>query len=215
MKRFFPAAAFCVFSLFGSASAQVVVGNPIVDRAAIDTAQTMFVLSSQGFGAQAIGHEVVSWSYYSGSIGLMLTPVLFEYTGSGNNYIVRGIGASVTTTLGAHLDLPFNVVSGSATIANANYFLGWKDGTPNTANVGSILLDYNSSSAGPDVLFVGSGVPSGIEVSDSFDFNGPLLERTYSISATAVAVPEPSTAVALVAIVALGFAVWRRSLGKV
>lgn len=172
----------------------------------VDSASTTFVMSSQGFGSAAIGNTVATWSYYGGRGGLNLTPVLFEYSGSGNNYVVRGVGTTVTTTLGANLDLPFNLVSGSTTITNGNFFFGWKDGTPSTPNQGSISFANNAGS--PQVLYFSSSGPSGFALSNTYSFTGGPLDRTYSISASAI--PEPSVTAALFALAALGCAVWHR-----
>lgn len=209
-RRFSCALVFVAFALVGVAPAQVVVGNSIVDRGGIDTATTTFVLSSQGFGAGAIGENLLSWSYFSGTNGLSLTPVLFEYTGTGADFTVRGIGASVTTSLGAQVDLPFDLVSGSSAITNANFFFGWKDGTPGTPNTGSILFDDNGGD--PQVVYIGAGGPSGFVVSNTFSFDGGTLNRTYSLSGSTAAIPEPSVTAlfALAAVAALGRAVWRR-----
>ena len=210
-RRISCAFVFAAFVLFSVAPAQVVVGNSIVNRGGIDTASTTFVLSSQGFGAGAIGGNLVTWSYFSASSGLSLTPVLFEYTGSGADYIVRGFGASVTTSTGAHVALPFALVSGSSAITNASFFFGWKDGTPSTPNTGSITFDDNGGS--PQVVYIGTGGPSGFAASNIYSFNGGTLNRTYSIAGATAAVPEPSVTAALFALAALGCAVWRRRTG--
>ena len=192
--------------LVGAARAQIIVGNSIVSRGIRDTAQTVFVMSSQGFGAGAIGSSVATWSYYSLFNGSSLTPVLFERTGVNHDYIVRAIGASVTTSLGAHLDLPFNLATGSLAITNGNFFFGWKDGTASTDKAASIAFDYNAGT--PKVVYFAANGPAGFAVSNSYNFDGHELGRTYSISASTI--PEPSVTAALVAVAALGCAVWRR-----
>ncbi len=192
-----------------SARAQVTVGNPIISAGTLDGASTAFVLSGQPFGSGATGLSLTSWSFYAGTGGRSLTPLLLEFS-SGNTFVVRGIGQTVTPgSAGAQTNLAFNVITGSSAITNGNFYFGWKDGSTTSANQGVISW----SGSGPEQVqsLTGNSSTNITSAGLSLDFGNTSLDsRTYSVSATASAIPEPSTTVALAAVAALGFACYRR-----
>lgn len=192
-----------------SARAQVTVGNPIISAGTLDGATTAFVMSGQPFGSGATGLNLTSWSFYAGIGGRSVTPLLLEFS-SGNTYVVRGIGQTVTpSSAGAQSNLAFNVITGSAAITNGNFYFGWKDGSTTSPNEGVIAW----SGTGPEQVqsLTDNSAMNITSAGLSLDFGNTSLDsRTYSVSATASAIPEPSTNAALAAVAVLGFALYRR-----
>ncbi len=200
-----------ILLLAPSARAQVTIGNPIISAGILDGASTAYVLSGQPFGSGATGLSLTSWSFYAGtgSGGRSITPLLLEFS-SGNTYVVRGIGQTVTpSSAGAQTNLAFNVITGSAAITNANFYFGWKDGSTTSANQG--VISWSASGTEQVQSLTGNSSTNITSAGLSLDFGNTSLDsRTYSVSATASAIPEPSTTVALAAVAALGFACYRR-----
>jgi hypothetical protein len=105
-----------------------------------DGYQSVYLIPVDGF-ASAIGQDVLSWSFASGSFdgNRSITPLLFEKVS--NDYVLRAIGSTQQTQGNTvYQDLAFNVLAGDATIANANYVFGWKDGTQTLDNAGVISI---------------------------------------------------------------------------
>jgi len=198
----------CV-ALVGAARAQVTVGNAIVATGLRDGVTTAFILSGQGFGSGAVGSAVSTWSFYTGdpSGTLAITPLLFEYSGTGFDYVLRAIGTTVVNvTAGAHVDLPFDVASGSATITSGDFYLGWKDD-------GGAVVDLVYGGTGT-LAFHNNASPS-LVLGSTYAFDNDLGLRTYSISATTGAVPEPASWAALAGLVAAIGSAWRRGNRRV
>jgi hypothetical protein len=105
-----------------------------------DGYQSVYLIPVDGF-ASAIGQDVLSWSFASGSFDgdRSITPLLFEKVS--NDYVLRAIGSTQQAQGNTvYQDLAFNVIAGDATIANANYVFGWKDGTQTLDNAGVISI---------------------------------------------------------------------------
>ena len=151
-----------------------------------------------GFGASGVGHFVDTWGFYGGgTTGRSVTPLLLEHTG-GNNYTLRAIGQTRTVgsggiVTGLNANLPFNTQTGSSFIANASYYLGWKDGTQTSANQGVINFDTSGPSNFPfqSLRYAAlSGNSSqnitGANIGSALSFgNASLWARRYSLQATA------------------------------
>jgi hypothetical protein len=183
--------------------------TPVVSQGILDGASTAYVLSGQPFGSGANGLNLTSWSFYAGTGGRSITPLLLEFS-SGNTYVVRGIGQTVTpSSAGAQTNLAFNVITGSAAITNANFYFGWKDGSTTSANQG--VISWSGSGAEQVQSLTGNSSTNITTAGLSLDFGNTSLDsRTYSVQATASAIPEPSTNAALAAVAVLGFAFYRR-----
>ncbi|PKB79876.1 MAG: hypothetical protein BZY88_10825 [SAR202 cluster bacterium Io17-Chloro-G9] len=142
-----------------------------------------------------MGHPLTTWRFFahSGTTNRSITPLLLESTG-GTDYVLRAIGQTHTVGAGGIFAsatspaLAFNVQAGDATIHNANYRFGWKDGTQTSANQGVISFDVGGSSSVTTLTAPGvnsSRNLTGSDIGSSFTFtNGPLF-RTYSFEATA------------------------------
>lgn len=187
-----------------SAQAQVTVGNPIVATGLRDGVTTAFILSGQGFGSGAVGTSVATWSFYTGDVSgtLSITPLLFEYSGTSYDYVLRGIGATLSNVAeGAHLGLAFSPVSGSANITSGDFYFGWKDD-------GGAVVDLVFGGSGM-LAFHNNGSPS-LVVGSTYAFDNDLGLRTYSVSATTTAIPEPAAWAAFAGLVAALSALRRR-----
>jgi hypothetical protein len=104
----------------------------------IDGAQSVYLIPVDGF-ASAIGQDVLTWSFASGNFGgdRSITPLLFEKVGE--DYVLRAIGSTQQAQGNTvYQDLAFNVLVGDASIKNADYIFGWKDGTQTQGNEGVI-----------------------------------------------------------------------------
>ena len=110
----------------------------------VDGFQSVYLIPVDGF-ASAIGQDVLSWSFASGSFDgdRSITPLLFEKVS--NAYVLRAIGSTqLAEGNTVYEDLAFNLLAGDATIANANYVFGWKDGTQTLDNEG-VISSVNGS----------------------------------------------------------------------
>jgi hypothetical protein len=178
---------------FLAAWSRAVMGNPatipataLTNRGTNDTAAgSLFVEKASLAGV--VGCRLRRWSFYDNdSPGLSLTPLLFERTAA-NTYILRGIGTSrVSTGSGVQANLSFGLVSGTDMVQNANYFIGWKDGSNGANNTG--VIDYdNSGSPGVDWLNAGH---TSFAVSEAKAVQLPLA-RTYSLNGIFTLPNEP------------------------
>ncbi|MDB6019511.1 MAG: hypothetical protein JWR19_4000 [Pedosphaera sp.] len=181
----------------------------------IDGAATTYVYTQQGFGSATIGSSLSAWAFYSGNFFATrsITPLLFEYSGTGNDYVLRAVGAAVTVSAHtAYSDLPFDVQFGSTLIANGNYFFGWKDGTLTSANSG--VISWDTIDGGNSTYALTANSSQDITSADlgntlSFD-NTSLGNRTYQFQATVVSTPEPSFSLWLMGAIALIVVGFRR-----
>lgn len=186
----------------GALRAQETVGNPIVNRSDIDTAQGAIFVELRGF-AQA--GEVTSFAFYNddpGTAGRQLTPLLFEQVGS--DFLIRGVGAAVANAGSGEQNFAFQLQEGS-NLVGPGFFFGYKNGTDdNASEVGIIEFDFVPGATSE--RFFGTGFANNLDPGVNLGqgtFLGPNIgqqERVYSVSATAV--PEPASA-ALLAIGAL------------
>ena len=117
-------------------------------------------------------------------------------------------------SLGVNTD-PFGLVTGTDLVTGSNFYFGYRDGGAafGTGNEGTVSLSYTAT--GTLMYYFGNGSPGGPEnvgisvgqtmVQGTLGVGGTgLLDRNYSISATAV--PEPATiAFTGFGLLALGF----------
>ena len=174
-------------------SSAATIGNPIVERSTIDTCNGCSFAISTPFTTPG---QLTTWSFWADVTGLSLTPLIYQNTGS--NFVISGIGSTVTvSSLGAQT-YAFGLQSGSD-LVNANFYFGYRDGTTEGANQGTIPFTDSASGALQYYFGDGAGGPNADpfvgETMTLGTFNGGLLDRNYSIQATSTesAVPEPST----------------------
>ncbi|HWB03485.1 MAG TPA: CotH kinase family protein [Verrucomicrobiales bacterium] len=171
-----------------TAGAQTVTipATTLSNRSTNDTAVgSLFVEKSPL--SSVVGYRLKQWSFFDNdSPGLSLVPILFERTAP-TTYVIRGIGtARASTGAGVQANLTFGLVSGSDVVQNANYFLGWKDGTNGASNTG--VIDFDTvGSPGVDWL---SGGHTSFAAGDSKPLN-QALARTYSLNGIFAQLNEP------------------------
>jgi len=185
------------------------VGNPIVNRSEIDSAAGAIFVELHGF---AEAGEVSSFAFYNddpGTAGRQLTPLLFEQVG--NEFVIRGVGASVENAATGIQNFAFQLAEGS-NLVEPGWFFGYKNGTDaDPTTVGIIEFDYVSGA--PSERFFGTGFSGNLDPGVNLGegtFLGPnigQIERVYSVSATSV--PEPASGCVL-AIGALSLLAFRR-----
>ena len=198
-SRLFVAALFLASSLFlAGVSSASVIGNDVIQRSYIDTCNGCSFALSTPFTTAG---TVTTWSFYADTTGNSLTPLLYTKNLDGT-FKITGIGTTVTVAnLGAQTD-SFNLVLGSATFTTPTYF-GYRDGTQTSANQGTISI--SDSNSGALMIYFGDGGPGpntnpavGESLTPGTIYPNGLLQRDYSLQATAVPVPEPSTWILLV-----------------
>lgn len=173
-------------------SSAATIGNPIVDRSTIDTCNGCSFALSTPFTTSG---QLTAWSFWADVTGLSLTPLIYQNTGS--NFVITGIGTTVTVSALGAQTYAFGLQSGSD-LVDANFYFGYRDGTTVAANTGTI--PFTDSASGALQYYFGDGAagpnanPVVGETMTLGSFNGGLLDRNYSIQATstASAVPEPS-----------------------
>lgn len=219
-RRLLVAALLLASSLFlagVSSASTITIGNDVINRGGIDTCVgCSFALSTPFTGTGT----VTSWSFYANpnfTAGNSLTPLL--YTESSGIFTITGIGTTVTPLTSGAYTYSFGAVSGSASFTTPTYF-GYFDGTLTPTgnaipgNPGTIAFTDGASS-GALMYYFGDGggwpnpVPAVGEPLTPGTVDGGLLPRNYSLAATAVAVPEPSTWILLVGCLSI-LLCWRR-----
>jgi len=176
------------------------VGNAVIGRSYLDTCDGCSFALATPFAPDS--GALSTWSFYAGTTGLAITPIL--YTMTGGNFTIVGIGTTRTvSSLGVNTD-PFGLVAGTDAITGSNFYFGYRDGGVSLAsgNAGTVSID--NSVTGTLMYYFGNGAPSPVNVGISvgqlmvqgdLGVGGTgLLDRNYSISATA-AIPEPATMV--------------------
>ncbi|HEX2747310.1 MAG TPA: chitobiase/beta-hexosaminidase C-terminal domain-containing protein, partial [Verrucomicrobiales bacterium] len=171
------AAALGLSALTLAAETVTIPATALTNRSTNDTASGSLFVEKSPLTA-VVGYRLKQWSFFDNdSPGLSLVPVLFERTAAGV-YTIRGIGTARSSTGGGvQAGLPFGLVSGSDIVQNANYFLGWKDGSNGANNTGVIDFD-NGGSPGVDWL---SGGQTSFTAGDAKPLN-QALARTYSLN---------------------------------
>ena len=185
----------------------VQIGNPLINRASDDGASGIFI-HTQAFPFWA---PVVEWAFYDNdnfSPDRQITPLILEKVG--NNYIIRGIGQTRTTTERGEQHYMFDLVAGSNLIGPGYYFGWWSgawNGGPTSTNAG--VIDFDELPSGPlGILYFSS--PGNFGLDTSLTATGQLGQgsfhaRAYSVEVT-LAVPEPTGALlASLALVGLVF----------
>lgn len=132
------------YRFYNYASSTDTIGKEAISRANVDTATTSFIYSGISL-SNIVGRYVDQYTIYAQGTNRSITPLLCEYTGSGNDYYLRGYGASRFITVAGAYTFNFYLQSGSSYIANSNYRFGWKDGTATTANQGVLSFDVDGT----------------------------------------------------------------------
>ncbi|HOM16082.1 MAG TPA: PEP-CTERM sorting domain-containing protein [Thermoguttaceae bacterium] len=186
----------------------VQIGNPLINRADDDGSGGIFI-HTQEFSFWA---PVVEWAFYDNdafSPDRQITPLILEKVG--NNYIIRGIGRTRTTTELGEQHYMFDVVAGSNLLGPGYYFGWWSgawDGAPTSSNAG--VIDFDTLAGGTlGILWFSSpgnfGLGSQLTATGQGGTGG-FFPRMYSVEVT-LAVPEPASALlaglALVGLVSL------------
>lgn len=165
------------------------IGAPTTDREWSDTASNLTLILSQAFTTAG---KLNSYSFFAEQAG-DVTPLLFtrDTDGGTTNFTVSAIGT--TRNVGAGLStFDFGAVSGS-NIFGADSYFGFR-----TSSLGVVSFDYNDGTVpGAFAKQQRNGDPVGSVFSFDAGDAGPntatgLNYRTYSINATASAVPEPA-----------------------
>jgi hypothetical protein len=173
-------------------SSAATIGNPVIERSTIDTCNGCSFALSTPFSTTG---QLTTWSFWADVTGLSLTPLLYQNTGS--SFVISGIGTAVSVSALGAQTYAFGLQAGSD-LVDANTYFGYRDGTTESANTGTIPFTDSASGALQYYFGDGAGGPN----ADPFvgetmalgSFNGGLLNRNYSIQATSAAstVPEPS-----------------------
>ncbi|MDW8038186.1 MAG: hypothetical protein RMI90_09120 [Thermoguttaceae bacterium] len=182
----------------------VPLGNPLINRATDDGDSGIFI-HTQEFSFWA---PVVEWAFYDNdnfTPDRQITPLILEKVG--NNYIIRGIGQTRTTTERGEQHYLFDVVAGSNMIGPGYYFGwwtgAWANGQPTATNAGVIDFDTLASGTLGILWFQTPGnFGLGTQLTATGQLGvGSFHARMYSVEVT-LAVPEPASA--LLASLALG-----------
>jgi hypothetical protein len=181
------------FLFFTGVSSADTIGNPLTPGT-IDTCNGCSFALSTPF--TAVGEEVTSWSFYAGATGNSLTPLLYTYNGT--NFVIAGIGTTVTVTNLGIQTYSFGLQSGSDIVTGPTYF-GYRDGTTTSANQGTITFNYGNSGALMYYFGDGGAGPNqnpsvGLPLTLGV-YQGGELQRDYSLQATAT--PEPNSIILL------------------
>lgn len=185
--------AACATFARGALLAEETVGNEIVNRSEIDAAAGAIFVELDGFTQAG---EVSSFAFYNddpGTAGRQLTPLLFEQIG--NEFLIRGVGASVANAGTGEQNFAFQLMEGS-NLVEPGWFFGYKNGTDEDATtVGIAEFDYVSGATSERYFGVGfsGNLDPGVNLGGGI-FLGPninQIERVYSVSATSV--PEPAS----------------------
>lgn len=160
----------------------VFFGNDLIDRPANDGASGGIFIDERPFTVRA---RLLEWAFYDNdnfSPDRQITPLVLEKVGT--NYIVRGIGATRTTTELGEQRYLFDLVAGTD-LVGPGYFFGWRDGSLTTTNQG--VIDFTDG--------VGAVRYFGAPASFGLDGNlgaGAFYARTYSFQTIQV-IPEPTS----------------------
>jgi hypothetical protein len=190
------------FLLIGSIQGihAAVIGDPLIPRQHTDTATGLLYAYDGNFGT--VG-DVLTWSFYAGTGGHQITPVILDQSTSGG-WTVTGIGTTQAIETDGSYTFDFGLVSGSSAVGPTITF-GWYDGSADSANNGTISFDNTFTSVGyRDFLLNGLPVV-GTAYTAASDFTGPndgsdfTQGRIYSVqfdsldSTDPPAAPEPSS----------------------
>ena len=189
-------AAVCTAGIYLATQARAAetVGNPLVNRANVDTATGAIFVELQPFTQPGVLSTFGFYADDAGTTGRQLTPLLFEQVGS--DFIIRGVGQAVTNAGSGAQTFPFVLSEGSAAVG-PNFFFGYKDGTdadPNQAG----LIEFDFVPGAPSARFFGTNFANNLDPGVNLGqgtFLGPNInqqERVYSFQATAI--PEPAAA---------------------
>jgi hypothetical protein len=198
---------FCSLIFTTQLVSATVIGNPLISNGPKDGASTTYV-SHESFGNSAINDSLISWGFYSSGDNDLkkLTPLLYELD-SGNGYILRAIGATVTVTSNTLFDnLDFDTQVGDSTIYTSNYYFGWKDGSQTSYNTGVINYGTGSSYTMASLASNSSQNITGADIGTTLNFNNLLGDRLYSYKATTGVAPlVPVPAPGGILLLSLGF----------
>lgn len=183
-------------NIASTGNAQVTVGAGVATQGtANDSSSGQVYIYSETFGAGAVGHTLDTWSFRSGGQSgatREVTPLLLEFS-SGNNYTIRAIGTTVSSSPSTLYTQSFGAIHGSVDIDTTNFYFGWKDGGLETSNAG--VISWAGSHSATAGSFSGSGgiaLTSGV-IDTNVSLGTALGVRGYRFSATTLsAVPEPS-----------------------
>lgn len=159
------------------------VGPAVTSRGTLDSGSSTFVLKNMPIG-QMVGFTVTKWSFYAGTTGKSVTPLLLEFV-SGTTYKLRAYGASVTPSSTGVQTQAFDVQGGNALVKNTNYRIGWKDGTATTANTGVINFDNSAGVVDATLFLLGTNVQlTTAAIGTSITFTDSGFKRLYSLQLT-------------------------------
>ena len=159
------------------------VGNPVIDAPSIDGAVgSLFVQTSSPFTEEG---DVVRWRFFNGGLPTReLTPLILEKVGS--EFLIRGIGETLSSDGSGEQNAPFNLVSGSAAVG-PNYYFAWKDGGQGRDNLG--VAEWTDGTP-EQVVWFGGG-HTAFSAGENLGAGVVTLNRRYSIRANSDSGPPP------------------------
>ncbi len=212
--------------IFGTAAAQVTIGESLIDRAANDGASGGVYIYTDTFG---LAGTVDTWGFYDNDAGVKnITPLLFQKINS-TTFQLTAVGTTVQSTNGGvQTDIAFGLILGS-TAVGSDYTFGFTDRdvsyggsgsnlTTNSTNSGVADFDstgiwaFTPSSEGNFDLILGQNFEIGAAQGGD-DLTVGLFastDRTYSAQFTISAVPEPAAAGLLISLLTLSVLSLRR-----
>ncbi len=154
-----------------------VIGDPLVDRVSNDGASGYMFVILEPFRDAG---RVTSWSIFDNdTAGRQVTPLLVQR--SGDNYVIRGVGATRTSNGAGVQSFDFSLTSGSDFVGT-DYYLAFKDGSVTADNAG--VIDFANGSADGIRYFA---APHTNNLAIGRDIGaGIFSDRDYSIQATVV-----------------------------
>ncbi len=202
--------AFCALTMFTwlcslqiSLRAQGTFGTPLQNREYNDGSGSQVYIFSEAGG---LSGPAQSFSFFNDEVfDGRVTPLIFERVSAGN-FILRGVGATITPSSTGSQTYPFTLIAGT-NIMQPNYTFGFTDrqvsypGSGNTitttdSRTGTIDWDY----AGPTQWMFTPSLTFEISLGQSFQVGGLLFAsetRSYSAQFTVAAPNQAPTNITL------------------
>ena len=192
-----------LFASVLNSGAQTLVGSPLIDRVFNDGAAGQVYLYSVPSGAVGVA---TSFQFYDNEAGSRrITPLIFEKLNA-SQYVLRGVGASITTNGAGTQNYPFSLIAGTNVMA-ANYTFGFTDREVSYGGSGSEItttasytgtVDFDTS--GPTEWLFTPSLTFELSLGQAFDLGGLLyngLDSTRTYSAQILISPATPTVISI------------------